>query len=70
MNIGGASTVWNMNPTDEDKFWKFGSSVIWTKSSGSSASGATARERFVLGAGKSVTFIESDPLGATYACVY
>lgn len=73
VNIGGSSTMWNMNPTDPTKFWQFGSSVVWTKAtssaSGTSASGTTARDRFVLGAGKSVTFIESDPLGATYTLV-
>ena len=70
VNIGGNGTKWNMSPTDPEKFWKYGSSVIWTKASGSdSSSGSTARDRFVLGSGKTVTFIESDSLGATYTLV-
>lgn len=67
VNIGGSATIWSMNPKDPADFWKFGQNVIWTKAP--AASGATAREQFILAPGKSVNFIEADALGATYTLV-
>ena len=67
VNIGGSNTLWNMNPKDPNEFWTFGKGVIWTKSS--AASGSVARDQFILGPGKNVSFIEADALGSTYTLV-
>lgn len=55
-----SGTVFTANPADPESFWKFGSSVIWTDS----ATG-TGKQEFMLDAGKTVQYIESD-IGASY----
>lgn len=55
-----AGTTFTANPIDPTAFWKFGSSVIWTDS----VTG-TGKQEFMLEAGKTVKFLESD-LGASY----
>lgn len=55
------TTVFAPNPVDPTAFWKYGTQVIWTDS----ATG-TGKQEFMLDAGKSVKFLESD-LGASYS---
>ncbi|MFO0763365.1 MAG: hypothetical protein U0518_00640 [Candidatus Gracilibacteria bacterium] len=67
VNIGGSNTLWSMNPKDPNEFWTYGKGVIWTKAP--AASGSVARDQFILGPGKNVSFIEADALGSTYTLV-
>lgn len=63
VNLGGNGTSFLSNPTDDSKFWKFGSEIIFTPES-SSSSGA-ARSVFSLKPGKTVRVMDSE-FGAYY----
>lgn len=61
INLWWVGTVWNTNPQEADKFWKFADEIAWTDS----ATGSGTQE-FLLEWSKTVNFLESD-LWASYS---
>lgn len=53
------NTTWTQNPPDESKFWKYSSEIVWVQA------GSGGKNQYILPAGQSVKFIESD-LGAGF----
>lgn len=53
------NTTWTANPADETKFWKYSNEVVWVQA------GSGGKNQYILPAGQSVKFIESD-MGAGY----
>lgn len=72
VNLGGSGTTFVSNPADPEKFWKFGTEIIFTKESSSTstgtgtATGSTSKNVYSLKPSKTVRIYDSE-FGAYYA---